>query len=133
MVDYYEAPSPTDINVAVLANPMAPGEYDGSFTLQSPGGSLYVPVTLFVEPDTLMPPVVSQVVNTASGIAGSVSPGEILAIRGYGAGASEIGGLKLDASGSVSTSLNGLHVTIDSNFRAVNLHFGQPDQSDRAL
>lgn len=113
VVDYYEAPSPTDINVAVLANPMAPGEYDGSFTLQSPGGSLYVPVTLFVEPDTLMPPVVSQVVNAASGIAGSVSPGEILAIRGYGAGASEIGGLKLDASGSVSTSLNGLQVTFD--------------------
>ncbi len=72
-----------------------------------------MPVTLFVEPDTLMPPVVSQVVNAASGIAGSVSPGEIVAIRGYGAGASEIAGLKLDTLGSVSTSLNGLQVTFD--------------------
>ena len=113
VVDYYEAPAPTDINVGVIDSPMPPGEYDGSFTLQSPGGSLYVPVTLFVEPDNLMPPVVSQVVNAASGIAGSVSPGEILTIRGYGAGASEIAGLKLDASGSVSTSLNGLQVTFD--------------------
>ena len=113
VVDHYEAPAPTDILVGVIGNPMTPGEYDGSFTLQTPGGSLYVPVTLFVEPDTLMPPVVSQVVNAASGIAGSVSPGEILTIRGYGAGASEIAGLKLDAGGSVSTSLSGLQVTFD--------------------
>jgi uncharacterized protein (TIGR03437 family) len=42
-----------------------------------------------------------------------VSPGEILTIRGYGAGASQIAGLKLDAAGKVSTTLNGLQVTFD--------------------
>jgi len=65
------------------------------------------------EPALFAPPVVSQVVNAASGIAGGVSPGEILSIRGYGAGAAAVSGLKLDASGKVSSNLNGLQVTFD--------------------
>jgi uncharacterized protein (TIGR03437 family) len=113
VVDHYEAPAPTPIQVAAVNSPLPPGQYDGSFTLQSPGGSVYAPVTLLVEPGPIAPPVVSQVVNAASGIAGSVSPGEILTIRGYGAGASQIAGLKLDAAGKVSTTLNGLQVTFD--------------------
>jgi len=113
VTDYYEAPTPTSIQVGVIARPMPPGEYDGSFTLQNPGGSVYVPVTLLIEPAPLAPPVISQVVNAASGIAGSVSPGEILTIRGYGVGASRTGGLTLDASGNVTTNLNGLKVTFD--------------------
>jgi uncharacterized protein (TIGR03437 family) len=113
VVDYYAAPTPTTIQVGVVARPMPPGEYDGSFTLTNAGGSVYVPVTLLIEAAPLAPPVISQVVNAASGIAGSVSPGEILTIRGYGAGASRTGGLRLDASGNVTTNLNGLQVTFD--------------------
>jgi uncharacterized protein (TIGR03437 family) len=93
--------------------PASPGEYAGSFTVQSPGGSVYVPVTLLVEPGPAAPPVLSQVVNAASGIAGGVSPGEILSVRGYGAGAAAVGGLTLDALGLVVSNLNGLQVTFD--------------------
>jgi uncharacterized protein (TIGR03437 family) len=70
-------------------------------------------VTFLVEPGPVAPPVLSQVVNAASGIAGGVSPGEILTIRGYGAGAAAVSGLTLNASGMVASSLNGLQVTFD--------------------
>jgi uncharacterized protein (TIGR03437 family) len=70
-------------------------------------------VTLLVEPGLWTPPVVSQVANAASGIAGAVSPGEILEIRGYSTGASRIGGLQLTSAGTVATSWNGLTVTFD--------------------
>jgi uncharacterized protein (TIGR03437 family) len=97
----------------VSGMPGSPGQYDGSFTIQSPGRSVYVPVTLLVEPGPLAPPVLSQVVNSASGIAGGVSPGEILSIRGYSTGAAQPSGLKLDESGMVVPKLNGLQVTFD--------------------
>jgi len=113
VVDPYSAPTPASIRVVVTNPPGSPGEYDGSFTIQSPGSSVYVPVTLLVEPGPAAPPVLSQVVNAASGIAGSVSPGEILTVRGYGAGAAAVSGLKLDASGLLAPDLNGFEVTFD--------------------
>ena len=110
--DFYSAPTPTTIQVSARGH-VSPGQYDGSFTIQSPGGSVYVPVTSLVEPGPAGPPVLSSVVNAASGIAGGVSPGEILTVRGYGAGAAAVGGLKLDEAGMVATKLNGLQVTFD--------------------
>ena len=113
VVNRYNAPTPANIGVGIANGPESPGEYDGSFTIQSPGNSIYEPVTFLVEPAPAAPPVLSQVVNAASGIAGSVSPGEILSIRGYGAGASPVSGLKLDESGLLASNLNGLEVTFD--------------------
>ena len=114
VVDHYEAPAPTSILVGVSnARHFTPGEHDGSFTLQSAGGSIYVPVTLLVETGPVAPPVVSHAVSAASGIAGGVSAGEILTLRGYGVGAAPVGGLKLDATGAVLSKLNGLQVTFD--------------------
>jgi uncharacterized protein (TIGR03437 family) len=106
--------TPVPIQVgAYYTTPTSPGQYSGSFTVTSPGDSIYVPVTLLVEPGLWTPPVVSQVANAASGIAGSVSPGEILEVRGYSTGASRIGGLQLSSAGTVETSLNGLMMTFD--------------------
>jgi uncharacterized protein (TIGR03437 family) len=113
VVDFYNAPTPANVLVGLINPPSAPGEYPGSFTIQSPGTPVYVPVTLLVEPGLATPPVVSQVVNGASGIAGGVAPGEILTVRGYSVGASAVSGLKLDASGAVVSNLNGLRVTFD--------------------
>jgi uncharacterized protein (TIGR03437 family) len=110
---YYNGPTPTKIVVGLVNPPQTPGEYDGSFTVQLPGGSVYAPVTLLVEPGPVAPPVVSQVVNAASGIAGSVSPGEIVALRGYGVGAAAAGGLRIEQDGLVATQINGLQVTFD--------------------
>ncbi len=114
VADPFNAPSPTQITIGVAApEPVVPGQYLGSFTLQSPGGSVYAPVTLLVEPGPLAPPVLSQVVNAASEIAAGVSPGEIVSVRGYAVGASAVSGYKLNASGLVETNLNGLQVTFD--------------------
>jgi uncharacterized protein (TIGR03437 family) len=127
VVDRNMAPTPTPIQVAV-SGPGSPGQYDGSFTLQSPGRSIYVPVTLLVEPGPAATPVLSQVVNAASGMAGGVSPGEILTIRGYGAGAAAVSGLKLDEAGMVAAKLNGLQVTFDG--RAAPLIYTSANQTN---
>lgn len=113
VVDRYSAPTPAPLLVGAVNPPGSPGQYAGSFAIQSPGGSVYVPVTLLVEPGPVAAPVLSQVVNAASGIAGGVSPGEILSIRGYGAGAAAVSGLTLNSSGVVASSLNGLQVTFN--------------------
>ncbi len=113
VLDRNNLPTPAALQVGIGNPPTPLGEYDGSFTVQSPGGSAYAPVTLLVEPGPFAPPALSQVVNAASGISGGVSPGEIVSLRGYGAGASQVSGLKLDASGAVTSALNGLQVTFD--------------------
>jgi trimeric autotransporter adhesin len=105
--------TPAPLPAGISRLPTTAGEYDGSFTVTSPGSSLYVPVTLLVTPGPAAQPVVSQVVNAASGIAGGLSPGEILSIRGYGVGSSAIGGLRLDNNGNVVSQVNGLQVTFD--------------------
>jgi uncharacterized protein (TIGR03437 family) len=113
VVDHYSAPTPAPLEVNIANAPQAPGQYEGSFTLESAGGSVYVPVTLLVQPGAAAPPVVSQVVNAASGIAGGVSPGEVISVRGYSAGSSAIGGLRLDPNGMLVPQVNGLTVTFD--------------------
>jgi uncharacterized protein (TIGR03437 family) len=110
--NYLVTPAPLRVGVQQIP-PFAPGEYDASFTLTSPSGTIYVPVTFLVSAGPSVPPVISQAANAASGIAGGVSPGEILELRGYGAGASLIAALQLTAAGTVATSLNGLQVTFD--------------------
>jgi uncharacterized protein (TIGR03437 family) len=112
LTNHFNAPTPSPVLVSVNT-PASPGEYPGSFTVQSPGQSVYVPVTLRVEPGPVAPPVLSQVVSAASGLAGGVSPGEIVSVRGYGVGASAVSGLALDAAGTVISRLNGLQVTFD--------------------
>ncbi len=113
-VGWYYMLTPATLQVGVQQiQPFPPGEYDASFTLTSPSGTIYVPVTFLVSAGPAVLPVISQAANAASGIAGGVSPGEILELRGFGAGASLVGGLHLTSSGTVATNLNGLAVTFD--------------------
>jgi uncharacterized protein (TIGR03437 family) len=114
LVNWYYMLTPAPLQVGVQQIGLfPPGQYDGSFTLTSPGGTVFVPVTFLVTAGPAVQPVISQVANAASGIAGGISPGEILELRGYGAGASLIAGLQLTSSGIVATNLNGLMVTFD--------------------
>ena len=76
----------TPLPLTVTASPqsLAPGTYAGTITFSSteaPSASL--PVTLVVTP---APPTItpSGVVNAASLLAGSIAPGEMLDISGYG-------------------------------------------------
>jgi uncharacterized protein (TIGR03437 family) len=125
---YYNRPTPAKIVVGLFDPPQTPGEYDGSFTVQSPGGSLYVPVKLLVEPGPVAPPVVSQVVNAASGLAGGVSPGEIVAVRGYGVGGAAAGALRIGEDGLLATQIHGLQVTFDG--KPAPLIYTSPNQTN---
>jgi uncharacterized protein (TIGR03437 family) len=111
--------TPAAITVGVTNQSL--GEYQGSFTVQSPGGSVDVPVTLLVEPGPVTPPVVASVVNAASGIPGAVSPGEIASVRGYGVGAAAV-------SSAIGTNLNGLQVTFDG--RPATLFYTSANQTN---
>jgi uncharacterized protein (TIGR03437 family) len=53
------------------------------------------------------------IVNAASYVGGSVSPGELIAIFGSGLGPTTLVGLQLDSRGYVSTSLGGTQVLFD--------------------
>ena len=113
VVDHYNAPTPAPLEVTIANAPQTPGQYEGSFTLQSAGDPVYVPVALLVQPGAVAPQVVSQVVNAASGLAGGVSPGEVVSVRGYSTGSSAIGGLRLDPNGMMVPQVNGLTVTFE--------------------
>jgi hypothetical protein len=54
--------------------PEVPGQYDGPFTVQSPGGSVYVPVTLLVAPGPAVPVTLSVGQNASQ-------PGVTIAVK----------------------------------------------------
>jgi uncharacterized protein (TIGR03437 family) len=72
-----------------------------------------VPVTVIATTSAAVPPSIGSVVNAASQAAGSVAPGEILTIYGFGAGPSDTASLILDPSGRVAAGLNGAEVLFD--------------------
>jgi uncharacterized protein (TIGR03437 family) len=82
-----------------------------SFT--SGSQTVVVPVTTVTTTSPATPPFLGSIVNGASQLAGSVSPGEILSIHGFGAGPPETAGFTLSPTGSVATSLNGAQVLFD--------------------
>ena len=57
-------------------------------------------------------PIVNAVVNVASYVGGTVSPGEMAVIFGTGLGPAELAALQLDSSGGISTSVAGVQVLI---------------------
>ncbi len=72
--------------VSASAGSLPPGRYDTAIKFTWTGGSLAVPVTFDVAPTASFPPVVSEVVNSASGAAGAIAPGEMFTIFGAGVG-----------------------------------------------
>jgi uncharacterized protein (TIGR03437 family) len=70
---------------------------------------VFVPIILVVsEPGT---PIISPVVNAATGLPGPISPGEIISLYGSDLGPATPAGLTLDSSGKVATNTGG--VTVD--------------------
>jgi uncharacterized protein (TIGR03437 family) len=94
------------------------------------GGSqkLVVPVTTVFTASPLAPPLIASVVNGASLLPGSVSPGEAVSIFGFGAGPSNPAGFMLDPQGSVATSLNGAQVLFDGH--PVPMIYGSASQAN---
>jgi uncharacterized protein (TIGR03437 family) len=117
-----EAPTPVAATVNANATNLAPGIYNGALTITAPANSTNsatVQVTLTVTPrPTPLPmtgsvPLVTAVLNGASQMAGSVSPGEIVIIFGQNIGPAAPAGLAVGADGKVATLLSGVQALFD--------------------
>ena len=103
--------TPASIPVPPIATFLSSYEYD--MTITAGTQKVVVPVTTIVTTSPLAPPFIGAVVNAASQIPASVSPGEILTVYGFGVGPSNTAGFTLDPSGKVATSLNGAQILFD--------------------
>jgi len=88
-----------------------PGIQYTSVTFTSAAGSVTVPVVINVTASSTFPPILSSVVNAASGTASAVSPGDIVTLFGTGLGSAP-SFLTLNANGKVATTLGGTQVMI---------------------
>ena len=104
------------VTVSVNQAGLAAGTYTGSVTFTSTAAGsvgLVIPVTFVVSAQAA--PVLSQVVNAASGAPGAVSPGELISLFGTNLGPVTPGLLTLTAQGSVGTTLSGVQVMFNGN------------------
>jgi uncharacterized protein (TIGR03437 family) len=119
--------TPASIPVPATAN-SALGTYEYDITFTAGSQKVVVPVTTIVTTGPLVPPFMGAVVNAASQIPGSVAPGEILTVYGFGVGPSNTAGFTLDSSGKVATSLNGSQVLFDG--RPAPMIYGSARQAN---
>jgi len=107
------ATAPSSISVSVNTAGLAPGSYTGTVTLTPSGGAAPTVVQVSLTVTAQVAPAVMQVINAASGVTGSVSPGEIVSLFGTALGPVSAAGLTLTAQGNVATTLAGVSVTFN--------------------
>ncbi len=120
--------TPASISAPPVATAQLLGSYEHDITITAGSQTVVVPVTTIVTTSPLAPPFLGSVVNAASQIPGSVAPGEILTVYGFGAGPSNTAGFTLDPSGKVATSLNGAQVLFDG--RPAPMIYGSGSQAN---
>lgn len=108
----------TPASFTVTADPaaLAPGTYTSKVTLTPPstaGAPVDVPVTLTVTAPAVTQAKISTLTNAASGVQGTVSPGEIIAVNGSGLGPAIGVGLVFTPEGLLSTTLSGTRAFFD--------------------
>jgi uncharacterized protein (TIGR03437 family) len=118
--------TPASFPVPAVGN-SALGTYEYDVTITAGTQKVVVPVTTIVTTGPLAPPFMGAVVNAASQLPGSVAPGEILTVYGFGAGPSNTAGFTLE-SGKVATSLNGAQVLFDG--RPAPMIYGSASQAN---
>ncbi len=118
-VDATSGTTPKTINVSVNTQGLQAGSYTGSITVSSPGvlaNAVTISVTLTVTVSP--PPAPLRIYNAASGVAGVISPGEIITITGSQLGpASPAGGIsfQVNSNQTVNSTLGGVQVLFDNN------------------
>jgi uncharacterized protein (TIGR03437 family) len=121
--------TPANLSISLIASVVAtlgPGTYTNFISLSSSptGATQTFTVTLVVTPPG--PPAIAAVVNSATFLTGSVSPGEIITIYGSNIGPQTPISLQLTASGMVATTLGNTSVTF--NGFAAPLIYVSPNQ-----
>ncbi len=109
--------TPASVSVALnqtVVAALSPGTYTDIINLSSSptGPTQPVIVTLILTPPPV--PTISAVVNSASLLLGPVSPGEIFTIFGLNIGPANPIGLRLNANGTVATTLGNTSVTFNN-------------------
>ncbi len=102
--------APTTIQITASA--ATPGSYQSGVTISWTGGSVTIPITVYVTASANAPPLMTAVVASGSALAGAISPGELISIYGQGVGGVPTD-LQLDSTGKVATTLAGTQVTIN--------------------
>jgi len=90
-----------------------PGVYTDSIKVTGPAGTITIPVTIVVTSSPAAPPMIGSITSAASQTVGPISPGEIIALRGYAVGPPPTTFFTLDSSGKVATNYNGTQVLFD--------------------
>jgi uncharacterized protein (TIGR03437 family) len=105
--------TPATITASANISGLAASTYMGSITLTPSGGgaATVIPVSLTITAQ--ITPAPAQVINAASGVTGSVAPGEIVSIFGTGLGPVNPAGLTLNGQGAVTTTLAGVTVSFN--------------------
>lgn len=90
------AATPTSVPVApatyrITASAPAPGAYFGDIEVQWDGGTLTVPVELYVTTGPALRPMLGSVLNAASLLPATLAPGEIITVFGTGLGGAPAG------------------------------------------
>ncbi|HXM41976.1 MAG TPA: hypothetical protein VN924_12025 [Bryobacteraceae bacterium] len=89
------------------------GYYQGNVQITAPSGTVTVPVSVLVTASPVAPPLIGALVNAASQTQGSVAPGEIVTIYGFGVGPPYVSGFWLNSNSSVGTYDSGIQVLFD--------------------
>ena len=117
-IDNKGGTTPQTVNVSVNPQGLTAQTYNGSISISSSALAtpITVPVTFTVSAQA--PPQPVSVFNNASNLAGVISPGEELDIKGtlLGPANAPNGGLfTVNSSGGVNATLDGVSVTFDNN------------------
>jgi uncharacterized protein (TIGR03437 family) len=90
----------------------AAGTYTGSITI-TPTGQTAITVAVTVTVTGVPVPQPSTIANSASGAFGSISPGELITIKGTNIGPSTAATFSVGPGGTLNSTLSGVQVTFD--------------------
>lgn len=103
-------PAITPATVLIDALPAEPGVFHATLQVTSSVDSILVPITVLAT--AVAPPVVANIVDAASGVAGSFAPGEIITLYGVGIGSGS-SSFALDSQGKVPNNINNTVVRVN--------------------
>jgi uncharacterized protein (TIGR03437 family) len=105
--------SPLTLTVSVAAAPFTTaGTYNGTITI-TPTGQTPKTVAVTVTVTGVPIPQPATISNSASGLSGAISPGELITIKGSGLGPTTAANFTVGAGNTVSSTLAGVQVTFD--------------------
>lgn len=105
--------APVVLTIGVNTTGLAANNYSGTITISSPLSPTPVVVNVTLSVSSIPLPTIIGIRNAASGVTGSIAPGENITIYGSGIGPAATAYLQLAAGGKVSTNIGSTQVLFD--------------------